>query len=143
MALLREAGFFRTDPVDVGGGGGGAKVRPIDLAAKLLAPMWRLEHGEADVTILKVIVEGTKAGKETRLTYDLVDAYEPTTGVHATARATGYTATAAVRMIARGLFADKGVFPPELVGLKKPCVDFLLAELRARGVIYKETIEFP
>jgi saccharopine dehydrogenase-like NADP-dependent oxidoreductase len=105
--------------------------------------MWKLEPGEADVTVLKVIVEGTKAGKQTRLTYDLVDAYDPTTGVHSMARTTGYTATAAVRMIARGLFADKGVFPPELVGLKKPCVDFLLAELRARGVIYKETIEFP
>jgi saccharopine dehydrogenase-like NADP-dependent oxidoreductase len=139
MAVLRETGFFRTDAIDVGG----AKIRPVDLTSRLLFPMWKLEPGEADITVLKVIVEGTKAGKRTRLTYDLVDNYDPTTGVHSMARTTGYTATSSVRMIARGLFDEKGVFPPELVGLKKPCVDFLLAELRARGVIYKETIEFP
>lgn len=139
MALLRETGFFRTDYVDVGG----TKVRPLDVTAKLLFPMWKLEPGEADITVLKVVVEGTKAGKRTRLTYDLVDHYDPTTGVHSMARTTGYTATSAVRMLARGIFTKKGVFPPEIVGLEKPCVDFLLAELRARGVIYKETIEFP
>ncbi len=139
MAVLRESGFFGTDPVDVGG----AKVRPIDLTAKLLFPMWKLEPGEADVTVLKVIVEGLKAGKRTRLTYDLFDTYDASTGIHSMARTTGYTATAAVRMVGRGLFTKKGVYPPELVGLERPCVEFLLAELRARGVIYKETIEFP
>ncbi len=139
MALLRESGFFGTDPVDVGG----AKVRPIDLTAKLLFPMWKLEPGEADVTVLKVIVEGLKSGKRTRVTYDLFDTYDAATGVHSMARTTGYTATAAVRMLGRGLFPKKGVFPPELVGLERPCVEFLLAELRARGVVYEETIEFP
>lgn len=139
MAVLRETGFFGTDPIDVGG----VKVRPLDLTAKLLFPMWKLEPGEADVTVLKVIVEGLKAGKRTRVTYDLFDSYDAATGIHSMARTTGYTATAAVRMLGRGLFQKKGVFPPELVGLERPCVEFLLAELRARGVIYKETIEFP
>ncbi|MBX3199731.1 MAG: saccharopine dehydrogenase NADP-binding domain-containing protein [Labilithrix sp.] len=139
MAVLRETGFFSTEPVDVGG----AKVRPIDLTAKLLFPMWQMDPGEADVTVMKVIVEGTKAGKKTRVTYDLFDTYDAATGIHSMARTTGYTATAAVRMLARGLFADKGVFAPELVGRSRTCVEFLLAELRARGVVYKETIEFP
>lgn len=139
MAVLRETGFFGTDPIDVGG----VKVRPLDLTAKLLFPMWKLDPGEADVTVLKVIVEGLKAGKRTRVTYDLFDSYDAATGIHSMARTTGYTATAAVRMLGRGLFQKKGVFPPELVGLERPCVEFLLAELRARGVIYKETIEFP
>ncbi len=58
------------------------------------------------------------------------------------ARTTGYTATAAIRMLARGLFAGAGVFPPEIVGFRRPCVEFLLGELRSRGVIYKETIGF-
>ena len=139
MAVLRESGFFGSDPIDVGG----VKVRPIDLTAKLLFPMWKLEPGEGDVTVLKVVVEGMKAGKPTRVTYDLFDTYDATTGIHSMARTTGYTATAAVRMLAKRLFQRKGVFPPELVGFERPCVEFLLAELRARGVIYKETIEFP
>jgi lysine 6-dehydrogenase len=139
MAVLRETGFFGTEPIDVGG----ASIRPIDLTAKLLFPMWKLEPGEVDVTVMRVIVEGKKAGKSTRVTYDLFDTYDQTTGVHSMARTTGYTATAAVRMLGKGLFAKKGVFPPELVGLEKACVEHLLAELRSRGVIYKETIEFP
>ena len=138
MAVFRESGFFGTEPVDVGG----VKVRPVDLTAKLLFPMWKMEPGEADVTVMKVIIEGAKAGKKTRITYDLFDSYDPISGVHSMARTTGYTATAAVRMLAKGLFADKGVFAPELIGFHRPCVEFLLAELRSRGVVYKETIEF-
>jgi lysine 6-dehydrogenase len=139
MAVLRETGFFRTEPVEIDGN----KVRPIDVTAKLLFPMWKMDPGEADVTVMKVIIEGSKAGKQTRITYDLFDTYDATTGVHSMARTTGYTATAAVRMLAKGLFTDKGVFAPELVGRSRPCVEFLLAELRARGVVYNETIEFP
>jgi saccharopine dehydrogenase-like NADP-dependent oxidoreductase len=139
MRLLRETGFFSTDPIDVNG----TPVRPLDLTAKLLFPMWKLEPGEADVTVLKVIVEGVKAGKRTRLTYDLFDTFDIATGVHSMARTTGYTATAAVRMLGKKIFTKKGVFPPELVGFERTCVEFLLGELRARGVIYKETIEFP
>ena len=95
------------------------------------------------MTVLKVIVEGIKAKKRTRVTYDLLDSYDSATAVHSMARTTGYTATAAVRMLAKKLFTKKGVSPPELVGFERRCVEFLLAELRARGVIYKETIEFP
>ena len=140
MRVLRETGFFSTDPVDVGGG---VQVRPLDLTTRLLFPMWKLEQGEADVTVLKVIVEGLKTGRRTRLTYDLFDTYDVATGIHSMARTTGYTATAAVRMLGKKLFTKKGVSAPEVVGFERKCVEFLLGELRARGVIYKETIEFP
>jgi saccharopine dehydrogenase-like NADP-dependent oxidoreductase len=137
MAVLRESGFFRTDPVDVGG----AKVRPIDLTAKLLFPMWKLEPGEADVTVMRVVIEGTKDGKRKRYTYDLLDSYDSQTDVHSMARTTGYTATAAIRLLAQKRFEGAGVFPPELVGLRRPCVEFMIAELRERGVVYHEKIE--
>lgn len=137
MAVLRATGFFGTDPIDVGG----AKIRPLDLTAKLLFPMWKLQPGEADVTVMRVIVEGTKNGKRTRWTYDLFDIFDEETGVHSMARTTGYTATAAIRMLGKGMFTDKGVFPPELVGLRRPCVDFLLKELKERNVNYVEKVE--
>ncbi len=139
MAVLRETGFFRTDPVEIDG----VKVRPLDMTAKLLFPMWKMEPGEADITVMKVIIEGTKSGKNCRVTYDLFDTYDPITNVHSMARTTGYTATAGVRMLAKELFNQRGVFAPELVGFHRACVEFLLAELRSRGVVYKESIEFP
>jgi len=137
MAVLRATGFFGTEPIEVGG----AKVRPVDMTAKLLFPMWKLQPGEADVTVMRVIIEGTKTGKRTRWTYDLFDTFDAETGVHSMARTTGYTATAAIRMLGKGMFTDKGVFPPELVGLRRPCVDFLLKELKDRNVNYVEKVE--
>src|SRR5262249_26414194 len=121
VTTLRDSGFFGTEPIDLPGG----SVRAIDLTAKLLFPIWKLEPGEADITVMKVVVEGTKAGKRTRVTYDLYDAFDPITGIHAMARTTGYAATAAVRMLYKGLFTERGVSPPEVVGLRRPCVEFL------------------
>lgn len=138
MAVLRETGFFGTDPVEVGG----VRVSPRELTAKLLFPMWKLGPGEEDVTVMRVVVEGeTPEGARVRYRYDLLDRYDAKRGVHSMARTTGYTATAAVRMLARGLFAERGVFPPELVGRNPACVEFLLAELAARGVVYEQRVE--
>ena len=102
-----------------------------------------MRPGEADITVMKVIIEGQKSGKKCRVTYDLFDTYDPVTNVHSMARTTGYTATAGVRLLAKAMFTQKGVFAPEHLGFHRPCVEFLLAELRSRGVIYKESIEFP
>lgn len=143
MILLRETGLFGTEPVEVGPADARVRVRPVDLTSKLLFPMWKLQPGEADVTVLRVIIEGSKLGKKTRWTYDLFDTYDAQTNVHSMARTTGYTATAAVRMLAKGLFTDAGVFPPELIGLREPCVTFLRKELEERGVIYRERVETP
>lgn len=49
-------------------------------------------------------------------------------------RTTGYTCTAAVELINKKLFTEKGVFPPELVGSKKECFEYVLQHLNERGV---------
>ena len=133
MVLLRETGFFGTDPIDVGG----VKVRPVDVTAKLLFPMWKLGPDEIDITVLRVIVEGKKNGAPVRRQFDLVDRARD--GVHSMARTTGYTATSGIRLLANELFDKKGVFPPELIGLEKRCVAFLRSELEKRHVIYVES----
>lgn len=137
MRVLRETGFFRADPVDVGG----VSVRPIDLTAKLLFPMWELGEGEGDVTVLRVVVEGRKDGRDVTITWDLTDRFDVATGVHSMARTTGYTATAAVRLFARGLYARPGVSAPEHLGEDPAIVEFLKEELAARGVRYDERVK--
>jgi saccharopine dehydrogenase-like NADP-dependent oxidoreductase len=57
------------------------------------------------------------------------------------ARTTGYTATMAVRMLARGLYTRKGIIAPEFIGRESECVEFMLDGLKRRGVVYKETNE--
>ncbi len=134
MRVLRETGFFSYDPIDVKG----QQVRPIDLTAKLLFPKWKLKEGEVDITVMKVMVEGKKDGKQVRYTWDLLDKYDPETRIHSMARTTGYTATVALRMIADGLYTRKGISVPEFIGEQPECVDYMLAGLKERGVVYKE-----
>ena len=91
--------------------------------------------------VMKVFVEGERDGQKLRHSFDLVDHYDPKTETHSMARTTGYTATMAIRLLAEGLYTEKGVIPPELIGQHKECVDFMLAGLRERGVVYQESVE--
>ncbi len=136
MAVLRETGFFSQDPIEMDG----KKIRPIDFTAKLLFPKWKLNEGEADFTVMKVIVEGKKDGKQLRYTYDLFDRYDPVTKIHSMARTTGYTATVALRMIKEGIYTRKGISVPEFIGKQQECVAYMLKGLKDRGVIYREMI---
>lgn len=137
MAVLRATGLFSDREIDVNG----TKVRPIDVTSKLLFPMWELKPDEVDITVMQVIVEGEKSGKRLRYTYDLHDRYDPATGTHSMARTTGYAATMAIRMLAAGMYNDKGVFPPEFVGRDEACVAFMLKGLEERGVVFRRTVE--
>ncbi len=137
MRMLRETGFFSKDTIDIDG----VKIRPIDLTSRLLFPIWEFSPDEMDMTVLKVIVEGIKAGQGMRYTYDLIDHYDAATGTSSMARTTGYTATMAVRLVAKGIYSRKGLSAPEQIGRHPECVEFLLNGLKDRGVVYKETIE--
>ncbi len=137
IAILRESGFFGTDPIDVNG----VPVRPLDVTAKLLFPMWQLKPGEVDITVMKIVLEGQKAGQRTRITWNLVDRYDPASGVHAMARTTGYTATVVARLIGQGGFSQTGIVAPERIGADETCMAAVLEGLAARGVVYRESVE--
>ena len=132
MRMLREAGFFGTTPLKVGE----AMVAPMDLTTRLLFPLWKFEEGEEDFTIMRVIVEGMKDGRSERHVVDLLDRYDRATGTTSMARTTGFTCTAAVRMVAAGLYRRKGISPPEFVGREPGCWPFIRADLARHGVVY-------
>jgi saccharopine dehydrogenase-like NADP-dependent oxidoreductase len=71
----------------------------------------------------------------------LLDRHDEKTNTHSMARTTGYTATTVVRLLAKGMFDQKGICPPEYIGQKPECVDFVLNGLKDRGVIYHQVIE--
>lgn len=137
IAVLRESGFFSTEPVEIDG----RPIRPLDMTARMLFPMWQLKPGDADFTIMKIVVEGEENGQPTRLTWNLLDRYDADTRTHSMARVTGYTATVTARMIASGRFTEKGIIAPETIGRQAGCMDYMLEALAARGVVYTETVE--
>ena len=137
IAVLRETGFFSQEPVEING----VRIRPLDFTAKLLFPLWKLQPGETDITVMQVAVEGEKDGAKVRYVYDLFDRFDGPSGVHSIARTTGYTATSALRMVSRGLYKRQGIIAPEFIGEQPECVDFMLKELADRGVVYQQRIE--
>ena len=92
---------------------------------------------DRDLTVMRVEMEGVEAGEQVRYTFDLLDFYDEETDIHSMARTTGYTCTAAANLILEGKFNEKGVFPPELVGGKGDCFEFVMKYLADRGVHYR------
>lgn len=137
MAVLRDTGFFDKEPVLING----TLISPLEFTARLLFPKWKLQKGEEDLTIMRVITEGLKDGQRLRYTWDLYDRLDKETGVHSMARTTGYTATMVARLLSKGLYNRKGVSAPEYLGKHASIVKFLLDGLKDRGVIYTETQE--
>jgi len=134
MAVLRELGFFSKEKkLEIKG----VKVSPLEMTAQVLFPKWQLKPGEADLTIFRSTVEGSKDGKKMRYTIDMFDRYCPETDVISMARTTGYTATLALRMIADGLYDHKGISPPEYMGKYPTCIDYLMSGLQMRGVHWR------
>lgn len=137
MAVLRETGFFSKEEIDVCG----VKIRPLDVTAKLLFPMWTYQPGEEEFTILRVIVEGEKAGRRLRHVYDLYDEYDQAAQQSSMARTTGFPCAIVARMLARGEIREPGVLPPELLGRMPGMLDRMTTALARRGVHLKSKVE--
>ena len=88
---------------------------------------------------MKVIVEGEADGKFKRIQFDMLDRYDESTQMSSMSRTTGFTCTAAVNLMAKKMFSEKGVFPPELMGKHKNCFDFVVDYLKQRGVIWRKS----
>lgn len=130
VRLLRETGFFATDTVETDSG----PMVPLDLSARLLFDAWRYEPGEADLTVMRVVVDGEDERGRVKHTFRLLDRHDPVTDVSSMARTTGYTATAVARFVLAGHYREPGISPPELVGAADGALDWVLDHLAERGV---------
>lgn len=137
MNLLRDIGLFGDGLVPAGG----AVIQPRDMALSLLGPMWEMPEGEGDVTLARIEIAGERDGAPLTVRWELEDHWDRETGVTSMARTTGYTATAAARMVLDGAYREPGISPPEYLGRKPAHVERMLAELAERGVIYRKTDE--
>jgi saccharopine dehydrogenase-like NADP-dependent oxidoreductase len=130
MRVLRAIGLLDTEPIEVGG----RPVVPRALLARLLFPLWAFAEGEADVTVMRIEAEGKRQGRAVRWTWDLVDRYDPATGLRSMSRTTAFPATIVAGLLLDGRFARPGVHPPEVLAQEDGVVDLVLRELAARGV---------
>jgi saccharopine dehydrogenase-like NADP-dependent oxidoreductase len=135
LRVLRESGFFSYDEIEVKG----VKIRPIDVTAKLLFPKWKIKPGEQEFTVMRVRVIGEENGNPKTYEYNVLDRTDAATQTLSMARTTGYTCTAAVKLVLDGNYSRKGISPPEFVGEDETNFKFILGYLKARGVNYSIT----
>ncbi|MDH3646922.1 MAG: saccharopine dehydrogenase NADP-binding domain-containing protein [Gammaproteobacteria bacterium] len=135
MRVLRESGFFDTTALQIGG----ASIRPRDLTAALLFPLWKAGPGEEEFTVMVIEITGLENGETVTHRYHLFDKDDPATGLSSMARTTGFTATAAARLVLDGSFRQAGISPPESVGAVSGCLQKMLAMLSERGVTYQHS----
>ena len=137
VKALKASGFFSTDKINING----TSVSPLAVTSRILFDEWKLGATEEEITVMRVTVKGKeKEGTHMTVEYNLYDEYNPATQTSSMARTTGYTATAAANMFLDGLFTEKGVFPPELIGKHEACFDYILQYLKERDVEYCKTV---
>lgn len=134
MRVLRHLGLFSHEEIEVGPQR--VKVRPIDVTTALLFPKWTYQIGEEDLTVMRIIVEGTRDGKRMRCTLDLNDVFDRGSGCTSMSRTTALPNTIMARRISEGRFTRSGVNPPEFIGREPGLFEDVIAELRTRGIEY-------
>ena len=132
LRVLRDSGFFSYEALDING----AKIRPIDVTARLLFPRWKLKPGEEEFTVMRIRIRGEENGSAKSYEYNLLDRTDKATQTLSMARTTGYTCTAAANLVLEGQFTRRGICPPEYLGEEEAHFSFIVDYLRQRGVHY-------
>ena len=106
----------------------------IKRTSKELFKAWKLNDEEKEFTLLKVIIESDTD----IIKYSLYDEYDVINKNSSMARTTGFTATASINLILNKLFTEKGIFPPEVIGAHKNCLNFIISYLKERSVLLRK-----
>lgn len=134
IMALKQSGFFSDEPVEVKG----VYVKPVDLASKLLFPLWKLEENEEEFTYMEIHINGKVKKKPVKLSYTLFDCYDKETNTSSMARTTGYTCAAAADLILKGKFKRRGISSPEYLGEDETCFKRIISYLEERGIVLKK-----
>lgn len=134
IELLKTLGFFDEKPINVDG----MSLSPRRLSARLLGQKL-LMPGAKDIVAMKVEVSGVKSGKHVSYAYHLLDQYDEKKGITSMARTTAYTASIIAQLILRKVIREKGVVPPERLGMSEEFFSTFLKELRKRGIKITES----
>ncbi len=121
---LLDLGFGSNEPLSLGSN----VLTERELFIELLKR--KLPQAGHDVVLMRVTIDGTKAGKHQRLTFTMIDFYDETRNISAMMRGTAYPTSVIAQLLASGMIKKTGAITPE------QCVplDPLLIELNKRGM---------
>ena len=128
--LLVDLGLASGEEVEAGG----TRVAPRRLLGELLNR--NLPADEPDLVFIRLEFAGRLGGRgAARLRYDIIDRFDPQTGLSAMQRTTAFPASLVAQMMARGQTTRRGAVPQER------CIPAgaFVAELAARGINVDES----
>ncbi|MDH5441412.1 MAG: saccharopine dehydrogenase family protein [Candidatus Bathyarchaeota archaeon] len=133
IKLLRDLGFF-----------GQTKLHGINLSARELTIKLLEENLSlpeiSDLLLMNVKVTGSKGESKVMYDYHILDRYDSAGKVTAMARTTAYTASIVVQLLASNEIAEKGVIPPERLGMDERLFNKIITELSKRGIRVSERV---
>jgi saccharopine dehydrogenase-like NADP-dependent oxidoreductase len=129
VGLFKTLGFFDENSIKVEG----VNLSPKKFTAKLLEKKL-CKPKVKDIVALKIDVSGVKECKQERLHYHMFDRYDEKQGITAMARTTAYPASIIAQLILKKTIKEKGVVPPEKLGMNEEFFKVFLNELDKRGV---------
>jgi lysine 6-dehydrogenase len=133
--FLDELGLLSRKSIDYKG----QEINPFEIFSKIVHPKVRLEEGERDITVLRVVVDGVKDGEKTTYTFNMVDYYDDDKGITSMAKTTSYTAAIVGRMLGRNELTGTGLIPPCKL-IRGKTFEVLLSELALRGVNIEQVV---
>jgi saccharopine dehydrogenase-like NADP-dependent oxidoreductase len=139
MRLLRTMGLFEKEPKILGG----KEVVPLDVAADMLFPLWKMEpeKGDRDLTVMEIDVHGFKESDEVTWSWYLLDYFDEKTWNTSMSRCTGCSCSIFARAVAKGLVKEKGVLPAEKLAASDELYDFVISEQKKRRINYVESVK--
>lgn len=129
IKLIEGLGFFEEEKVKIEG----TLVSPRRLTARLLERKLKIPEIK-DFVAMKVEVSGVKNGKRLSFVYHMLDKYDQKHGITAMARTTAYPMSIVAQLMLKGIIKQKGVIPPEKLGMEKEVVQEFLSELKKRDI---------
>ena len=129
MRLLKALGFFSEENVDVAG----TSIQPRKLTAKMFERKLS-NRGQKDIVALRVEICGVKNNKKARCVYDLLDSYDERRNITAMARTTAYPASIVAQLVLRKALKEKGVVPPERIGMDDLVFKLFSEGLESHGI---------
>ena len=133
IKLLKTLGFFDEKPVEVEN----HQIPPREMTARLLER--KLKRPEIpDIVVMRVDVDGLKDGKKVMYTYHVLDRFDKKRKVTAMARTTAYTASVVAQLIAKKAVEEKGVVPPEKLGMNEKLYRKFMDLMKKRRIAVKE-----
>jgi lysine 6-dehydrogenase len=83
-------------------------------------------------------VSGMKNDRKVLYTYHMLDQHDEKHKVTAMARTTAYTASVVAQLVAKKTIEEKGVTPPEKIGMNEKLYHKFMSEMKKRRIIIQE-----